>query len=55
MTTYRHAIFLITIVALLAAFFTFIPGCVGDEQDEDNGASVEDAGNLANARSQDIL
>jgi len=30
MTTYRHAIFLITFVAFLAAFLPFIPGC-GDE------------------------
>jgi len=29
MSTYRHIIFRITIVAFLAAFLTFIPGCVG--------------------------
>jgi len=33
MTTYRHVIFLITIVAFLAAFLTFIPGCLMDEDD----------------------
>jgi len=45
MTAYRHIIFRITIVAFLAAFLTFIPGCGGDDTsigcfgDEDEGAS----------------
>jgi len=56
MTTYRHIIFRITIVAFLAAFLTFIPGCLLDEDDsrpvvivrggdEEDGASVESGGN----------
>ncbi len=48
MSTYRHIIFRITIVAFLAAFLTFVPGCGGDEEDR---ASVEDAGNLPNPKS----
>ena len=46
MNAYRHIIFRITIVAFLAVFLTFIPGCLLDEDDKD-GVSVEDAGNLA--------
>ncbi|MFH1550572.1 MAG: formylglycine-generating enzyme family protein [Planctomycetota bacterium] len=41
MTTYRHIIFRITMVAFLAAFLTFISGCGGDEEDEDSGAPVK--------------
>jgi len=33
MIAYRHIIFLITIVAFLAALLTFIPGCLLDEDD----------------------
>jgi formylglycine-generating enzyme required for sulfatase activity len=41
MTAHNHIIFRITIVAFLAAFLTFIPGCGGDDKD---GASVESRG-----------
>jgi len=53
MTAYRHIIFRITIVAFLAAFLTFIPGCgkseddspsvesSGDEENKDSGAPVK--------------
>ena len=40
MITYRHIIFRITIVAFLAAFLTFIPGC----GDEGNSPSAESRG-----------